>query len=86
MQHNKHKGVAVASGIATLLSALVSAQTPPATSTAADDVVLETVVVTATKRSESQQDVASQMTALTGAALDDLHATDFGGFAAFVPG
>ncbi len=52
----------------------------------ADSGVLEAVVVTASKRSESQQDVASQMTALTGAALADIHATNFGDFAAFVPG
>jgi len=50
-------------------SGLASAQTLPATpaSLAAADGQLETIVVTASKRSESQQDVASQMTALTGA-------------------
>jgi len=69
-------------------SGIAGAQAIPATnaSTGADDGTLETIVVTATKRSESQQNVASQVTALSGAALEDLHATDFTGFAPFVPG
>jgi iron complex outermembrane receptor protein len=47
---------------------------------------LETVIVTATRRSESIQNVAGQVTALTGSALDQMHAQDFTDFAGFVPG
>ena len=68
-------------------SGIAGAQALSATSTpTVDDGALETIVVTASKRSESQQNVASQVTALTGAALEDIHATDFSGFAPFVPG
>ena len=50
------------------------------------DTELATVIVTATRRSESIQNVAGQVTALTGSALDQMNAQDFGDFAAFVPG
>jgi outer membrane receptor protein involved in Fe transport len=47
---------------------------------------LEEVVVTATRRSESIQNVAGTVTALTAGALDQINARDFNDFAAFVPG
>src|SRR5260370_611647 len=71
----------VGSGIAHA-QALTTTSTP----TVVADGLLETIVVTASKRSEAQQDVASQMTALPGAALEDINATDSGRFAPLVPG
>ena len=50
------------------------------------DNALETIVVTATKRSESVQDVAGQVTAMTAGDLSKIHARSFEDFAAFVPG
>jgi iron complex outermembrane receptor protein len=47
---------------------------------------IETVVVTAEKRSESTQNVAGEVTALTAAALDQIHANSFSDFARTVPG
>ncbi len=47
---------------------------------------LQTVVVTATKRRESLQNVAGAVTAITGPALSATHATGFESFAAYVPG
>ena len=53
---------------------------------AASDTGLAEIIVTATRRSESLQNVAGQVTALTGSALDQMNAKDFGDFAGFVPG
>ncbi|MGO9931952.1 MAG: TonB-dependent receptor [Steroidobacteraceae bacterium] len=50
------------------------------------DTELVTIVVTATRRSESIQNVAGQVTALTADALAQMNAQDFDDFAAFVPG
>ena len=47
---------------------------------------IESVVVTATRRSESLQKVPEQVTALTTADLSRIDAHSFGDFAAFVPG
>jgi len=47
---------------------------------------VETVVVTASRRSETVQNVAGQVTALTGADLAQMHANSFADFANFVPG
>ncbi|TAN03457.1 MAG: TonB-dependent receptor [Rhodanobacteraceae bacterium] len=47
---------------------------------------LPTIVVTATRRSESIQKVPGGVTSLTGAFLDKIHANSFEQFAAFVPG
>ncbi|HVC01890.1 MAG TPA: TonB-dependent receptor [Steroidobacteraceae bacterium] len=47
---------------------------------------LTEVIVTATRRSESIQDVPGQVTALTADALSQINARDFADFAAFVPG
>jgi len=75
--------------VATLLSVAASAATAQADQTAASASAggeLQEVVVTATRRSESVQNVASQVTALTAGALDQMNARDFNDFAAFVPG
>jgi iron complex outermembrane recepter protein len=69
----------------TLGSVQARAQTAPAAAVGSDT-ELATVVVTATRRSESIQEVAGQVTALTGSALDQINAQDFGDFAGFVPG
>jgi iron complex outermembrane receptor protein len=63
----------------------VVAQTA-AQSAAASDTELAEVIVTATRRSESIQNVAGQVTALTSGTLDQINARDFNDFAAFVPG
>jgi iron complex outermembrane recepter protein len=47
---------------------------------------LETIVVTAEKRSESLKDVPMSITALTGASLDRLQDRDFSDYASMVPG
>lgn len=47
---------------------------------------LEEVVVTATRRSESIQNVAGQVAALTAGALEQINARYFNDFAAFIPG
>ena len=55
-------------------------------SAAASDTALAEVIVTATRRSESIQNVAGQVTALTSGILDQINARDFNDFAGFVPG
>ena len=47
---------------------------------------IETVTVTAERRSETTQNVAGQITALTGADLSQYHANTFADFADYVPG
>ena len=47
---------------------------------------LPTIVVTATRRSESIQNVPGGVTSLTGGFLDQIHANSFEQFAGFVPG
>jgi len=47
---------------------------------------LPTIVVTATRSSESIQNVPGGVTSLTGAFLDQIHANSFEQFAGFVPG
>ena len=61
-------------------------QPPGADSNAASATALEEVVVTATRRSESIQNVAGQVSALTSSSLQQINARDFNDFAAFVPG
>jgi len=68
-----------------LCTEAVVAQTA-AQSAAASDTELAEVIVTATRRSESIQNVAGQVTALTSGTLDQINARDFNDFAAFVPG
>ncbi len=53
---------------------------------ASNEQTLPTIVVTATRRSESIQNVPGGVTSLTGAFLDQIHANSFEQFAAFVPG
>ena len=57
-----------------------------AQSAVAPDAGLAEVIVTATRRSESLQNVAGQVTALTDSTLDQMNAKDFDDFAGFVPG
>ena len=52
----------------------------------ASDTALAEIIVTATRRSESIQNVAGQVTALTSGTLDQIGARDFNDFAGFVPG
>jgi iron complex outermembrane receptor protein len=68
-----------------LCTEAVVAQTA-AQSAAASETELAEVIVTATRRSESIQNVAGQVTALTSGTLDQINARDFNDFAAFVPG
>jgi iron complex outermembrane recepter protein len=63
-----------------------TAQPPGPGANAASGPGLEEVVVTATRRSESIQNVAGQVSALTSGALDQINARDFNDFAPFVPG
>jgi outer membrane receptor protein involved in Fe transport len=51
----------------------------------AQDTGLETITVTAEKRSEDLQKVPMNVTALTSAKLEDLHLTDFGDFVKYLP-
>jgi len=48
--------------------------------------IIETVIVTASRRSESLQNVGGQVTALTAADLAQMHANSFADFANTVPG
>ncbi|HEY3658829.1 MAG TPA: TonB-dependent receptor [Steroidobacteraceae bacterium] len=77
--------------LCTLIVAQTAAQTVNGTTsqqfgTAAPDTELAEVIVTATRRSESLQNVAGQVTALTSGALAQINARDFNDFAGFVPG
>src|ERR1700692_4445458 len=54
--------------------------------TVATDTSLAEVIVTATRRSESIQNVPGQVTALTSGTLDQINARDLNDFAGFVPG
>jgi iron complex outermembrane receptor protein len=70
---------------ASLFASLAAAQTAaPATSSSSTE--LAEVIVTATRRSESIQNVASSVTALTSSTLEDIKARDLNDFAGFVPG
>ena len=68
------------------LAADATAAAVEATRNAADDSVLETIVVTAQKRAEPLKDVPMSVTALSGERLDELQARDFADYAALVPG
>jgi len=80
--------MAIVCGIATYGAAtpLLAQTAPAAASTAPSDDALETIVVTATRRSESLQSVPGEVTALTSNTLSELNAHDFADFAAYVPG
>jgi outer membrane receptor protein involved in Fe transport len=62
------------------------AATGAAAQTATDNGSIETIVVTASRRSESLQNVGGQVTALSGADLAQMHANSFTDFADTVPG
>jgi outer membrane receptor for Fe3+-dicitrate len=68
-----------------LCTEAVVAQTA-AQNAAASDTELAEVIVTATRRSESVQNVAGQVMALTSGTLGQINARDFNDFAALVPG
>jgi len=63
-----------------------AAQQSPQTGAAAQNDQIETVVVTASRRSEAVQNVAGEVSALTSADLEQMHAKNFMDFASFVPG
>jgi iron complex outermembrane recepter protein len=91
MGHGFRRGVPSAALIAGLMmvAGTVRAQTVPAAAEqgAVDDgTELQTIVVTATKRSEDLQNVAGAVTAITGSSLSATHSTGFDSFAAYVPG
>jgi iron complex outermembrane receptor protein len=64
----------------------VAASTAQPAAGAAADTELAEVIVTATRRSESLQNVSGQVTALTAGALQEIKARDLNDFAGFVPG
>ena len=78
---------AVLSAIGTPVALAQSTQPPAASAgNGAASWELTKVVVTATRRSESIQNVSGQVTALTAGALRQLNARDLNDFAGFVPG
>src|SRR5271168_3754123 len=78
--------IATLTGIAaSLCASWVAAQAvAPASSGSGSE--LAEVIVTATRRSESVQNVASTVTALTSGTLEQINARDLNDFAGFVPG
>ena len=77
--------MALAGAVFSLCTPLASAQSAPPAA-AASNTELEEVIVTATRRSESIQNVPGQVTALTSGMLDQINARDLNDFAGFVPG
>jgi iron complex outermembrane receptor protein len=77
--------VALAGAVTSLCSPLAMAQSAVSASTTAGTELAE-VIVTATRRSESIQNVPSSITALTSGTLDQINARDLNDFAGFVPG
>jgi iron complex outermembrane receptor protein len=76
---------ALTSAAASLCASLAAAQTAvPAISGSSTE--LAEIIVTATRRSESIQNVASSVTALTSGTLEQIKARDLNDFAGFVPG
>jgi iron complex outermembrane recepter protein len=76
---------ALLGGVGSLCSMVVSA-VEAAPSSDSDAAALETVVVTAEKRSEPLIDVPMSVTALNGSDLNNLQDRDFADYAALVPG
>ncbi|HMI73473.1 MAG TPA: TonB-dependent receptor [Steroidobacteraceae bacterium] len=70
---------------ASLCASWVAAQAV-ATATGGSSTELAEIIVTATRRSESIQNVPSSVTALTSGTLDQIKARDLNDFAGFVPG
>jgi iron complex outermembrane recepter protein len=69
-----------------LTASIATGQTAEPNASGSPSTALEEVVVTATRRSESIQNVPTEVTALTSGALGQINARDFNDFAAFVPG
>src|SRR5277367_2876644 len=76
---------ALASAVASLCTSVAVAQSATSVS-AASNTELAEIIVTATRRSESIQNVASSITALTAGTLEQIKARDLNDFAGFVPG
>src|ERR1700743_901371 len=76
---------ALAGAVTSLCTSLAAAQSAPAASAASNSELAE-IIVTATRRSESIQNVPSSITALTSGTLDQINARDLNDFAGFVPG
>ncbi len=77
--------LALAGAVSSLCASLASGQSAPAAG-ATSNTELEEVIVTATRRSESIQNVPGKVTALTSGMLDQINARDLNDFAGFVPG
>ena len=69
-----------------LWTTFAAAQTAQPSASSESGTGLDEIIVTATRRSESIQNVSGQVTALTAGALDQINARDLNDFAAFVPG
>src|ERR1700722_7584005 len=83
------KGAALAGAVTSLCASLATAQNAqpaPAPENSGSSVELQEVIVTANRRSESIQNVAGQVTALTSGTLDQINARGLNDFAGFVPG
>src|SRR5271155_1065261 len=78
--------IATLTGIAASLCASWVAAQAVAPLTGGSGTELAEVIVTATRRSESIQNVPSSVTALTSSTLEDIKARDLNDFAGFVPG
>src|SRR3984885_7826804 len=78
--------LAALTGTAASLCASWAAAQAVAPATSSSSTELAEVIVTATRRSESIQNVASSVTALTSSTLEDIKARDLNDFAGFVPG
>jgi iron complex outermembrane recepter protein len=73
-------------GVAASLCASWVAAQAISTATGGSSTELSEIIVTATRRSESIQNVPSSVTALTSNTLDEIKARDLNDFAGFVPG
>jgi iron complex outermembrane receptor protein len=78
--------LAALTGTAASLCASWGAAQAVAPVTSGSSTELAEIIVTATRRSESIQNVASSITALTASTLEQINARDLNDFAGFVPG
>jgi len=78
--------LAFAAGVAALALAAVPAHAQQAPAAPAADTAEPVIVVTASRRAESVQNVGGAVTALGGADLSRMHAANFNDFATSVPG
>jgi iron complex outermembrane recepter protein len=78
--------LAALTGTASSLAACVATAQVAAPAAASSSTELAEIIVTATRRSESIQNVPSSVTALTSDALGQINARDLNDFAGFVPG